>query len=70
MASLTTHANLPDSDRFYQVLMDLHRDLDEADSAAANARLILILANHIGDSNVLDQAIALAAATGDVTPAS
>lgn len=69
MASLITHANLPDSDRFYQVLIDLHRDLDDAGSAAANARLILILANHIGDPDVLEQAVALAAATIDVAQA-
>lgn len=47
-------------DDFYESLIDAHRDLSEADSASLNAKLILLLANHIGDVEVLQAAIALA----------
>lgn len=47
-------------DDFYQGLIDMHRDLSDEQSAAANARLILLLANHIGDITVLRAAMALA----------
>jgi len=53
--------NISRPDDFYEALMNLHRGLGEAQSAAVNARLILLLANHIGDLGVLKQAIALAA---------
>jgi len=45
------------SDRFYDMLIDAHRDLSDADSAALNARLLLLLANQIGDVLVLEQAL-------------
>ncbi len=48
-------------DDFYQLLIDSHRDLSDEESAALNARLILLLANHIGDISVLQQALQLAA---------
>lgn len=48
------------ADRFYDMLIDAHRSLDEAASHAFNARLILLLANHIGDLTVLRQAVDLA----------
>lgn len=47
-------------DDFYQALIDTHRDLDAEQSAALNARLVLLLSNHIGDLEVLRQALALA----------
>jgi hypothetical protein len=47
-------------DDFYQSLIDMHRDLSDEQSAAVNARLILLLANHIGDITVLRAAMALA----------
>ena len=40
-------------DDFYELLIDAHRDLDDAQSAMLNAQLILLLANHIGDLAVL-----------------
>ena len=58
---LTLDPNISGPDDFYEALMNLHRDLSEEQSAAVNARLILLLANHIGDLDVLRQAIALAA---------
>ncbi|SIT76329.1 Protein of unknown function [Yoonia rosea] len=65
MTDLNLDPNIPDHDAFYAELIDLHNGLDAAQSSALNARLILILANHIGDRNVLTQAFA--AAKGDAT---
>jgi hypothetical protein len=52
-------------DDFYQALIDAHRDLSEADSLRLNSRLILILANQVGQSDRLIEAIRLARATLD-----
>lgn len=52
--------NLPDPDGFYEELLEAHKGLSAAETAALNAQLVLILANHIGDREVLSQAIALA----------
>jgi len=60
MTELNIEANLALPDDFYEALIDAHRDLDAAQSARVNARLILLLANHIGDLDVLREAIALA----------
>ena len=54
---LMTDPNIPDPDGFYERLIAAHRDLDEEQSAALNSRLILLLANHIGDQAVLIEAI-------------
>jgi len=54
-------------DDFYEALIDAHRDLDESSQVPlVNARLILLLANHIGDLQVLREAMQLARA--DVAP--
>lgn len=47
-------------DDFYQELIDMHRDLTDEQSAQVNAKLILILSNHIGDLSVLRAAMARA----------
>ncbi len=47
-------------DDFHEALIELHRDLSDEQSAQANARLILLLANHIGDLSVLREAMAIA----------
>jgi Protein of unknown function (DUF2783) len=47
-------------DAFYEALMQAHEGLDESQSQLLNARLILVMANHIGDLNVLKQAIEVA----------
>ena len=47
-------------DDFYQELIDMHRDLSDEQRAQGNAKLILILSNHIGDLAVLREAMALA----------
>ena len=58
--SLIRKANITDQDGFYASLLAAHKDLSEAESQALNARLVLILANHIGRAAVLDQALSLA----------
>ena len=54
--TLKLEPNIVDHDGFYAELIDQHEGLSEEDSAALNARLILILANHIGDRAVLTEA--------------
>lgn len=58
--ALTTKPNIVDADGFYAKLLATHRGLSEAQSHALNARLVLILSNHIGDADVLEAALALA----------
>lgn len=60
MAELVTTSNLKDPDGVYARLLAAHDGLDDAESAALNARLVLVLMNHIGDCDVLDQALRLA----------
>ena len=57
---LNTTANIAAPDDFYESLINMHRDLSPAQSNAANAALILLLANHIGSIEVLEQAMAIA----------
>jgi hypothetical protein len=64
MTALEIAPNIAAPDDFYEALIALHRDLTEPQSALVNAKLILLLANHIGDANVL--AAAMAAAREDV----
>jgi hypothetical protein len=45
------------ADDFYEVLIDTHRDLTLEQSQVVNAKLILLLANHIGDLDVLRDAL-------------
>lgn len=59
---LKTQPNIEDPDSFYAGLLAAHEGLSEAQSHALNAQLVLILANHIGDMNVLRQALDLARA--------
>jgi Protein of unknown function (DUF2783) len=47
-------------DDFYDALIDTHRDLSDEQSQLVNARLVLLLANHIGDLRVLREALAAA----------
>ena len=60
MTTLNTEPNIASPDDFYDELIALHRDLTDEQSALVNARLILLLANHIGDPDVLAQAMAAA----------
>lgn len=47
-------------DDFYEALIETHRDLSDEQSALVNAKLILLLANHIGDISVLREAMKIA----------
>lgn len=61
--SLSTISNFADPDSAYRAIVEAHRGLDGSASAALNARLVLVLANHIGDVAVLRQALDLASDT-------
>ena len=67
--ALTVDPNLAAPDDFYEALIDMHRGLDAQQSALVNARLILLLANHVGDLGVLREAMHRArAGIGDALP--
>lgn len=57
MADLILKPNIDKADDFYAALLAAHEGLEKADSDALNARLVLVLANHIGDQSVLNEAI-------------
>ncbi len=59
-ATLSTASNFADPDAAYRMIVEAHRDVSDARSAALDAALVLILANHIGDPAVLRDALALA----------
>ncbi len=52
--------NLADPDGFYEELIHAQRDLDDSEAEQMSARLLLILANHIGDRDILREALQLA----------
>lgn len=58
---LTTDPNIPDPDGFLAELLAAHEGLTRDESEALNARLVLVLANHIGDRTTLRAAIGAAA---------
>ena len=60
MPNLITTANLDDPDGTFEALMEAHRDLDPETSRRLDAALVLLLANHIGQTDIIRQAIALA----------
>lgn len=60
MSKLNTMPNLVRPDDLYERLIRLHDGLSDVESAVVNAKLILLLANHIGDLEVIQQSIALA----------
>ena len=57
---LITTPNFSAADDFYEALIDAHRELSTAQSHELNAKLVLLLANHIGDEAVLQEALAAA----------
>lgn len=59
-ARLNVEPALERPDDFYEALIAAHRGLDDAASVALNCRLVLLLANHVGDLDVLREALALA----------
>ena len=62
MTALNLEPNLAAPDDIYQSLVDAHRDLTPEQSQLVNAKLILLLVNHIGDAAVIAAAIAQARA--------
>jgi hypothetical protein len=64
MSKLVTVSQFSDPDAAYLALVQARRNLPDAAAAELDTRLVLILANHIGDLDVLREAIALAKATG------
>jgi hypothetical protein len=65
---LISTPNLPDTDGFYASLLATHKGLSEGESHRLNARLVLILANHIGDPATLQSALELARKADDPAP--
>ncbi|MGI9419311.1 MAG: DUF2783 domain-containing protein [Geminicoccaceae bacterium] len=60
MSGINTQPNIADVDGFYAELIAAHEGLTKEESDALNARLILTLANHVGERAVLSEAISLA----------
>lgn len=58
--ALSTRSNFASPDDAFRAVVEAHRGLSEAQSADLDAALVLILANHIGDLDVLRDALALA----------
>jgi Protein of unknown function (DUF2783) len=58
--TLDSQTNIQQPDDFYQALIDAHAGLTDEQSAALNARLVLLLANQVGNLATLRQAIAAA----------
>ena len=54
---MKTSLNLQDADGFYEQLLDAHEGMSDDQSALFNVRLILLLANQVGDSTVLRQCV-------------
>jgi hypothetical protein len=60
MAKLVTASQFADPDAAYLALVEARRSLTDAAAAELDTRLVLILANHIGDLDVVREAIVLA----------
>jgi hypothetical protein len=58
--ALSTKSNFTDPDAAYRLIVEAHRGISDAQSADLDAALVLVLANHIGDLDVLREAITLA----------
>lgn len=57
---LNKEPNIAFADGFYQKLIELHDGKSDAESMKINAKLVLLLANHIGDERILDEALVIA----------
>ncbi len=55
---MKTAANIPDPDGFYEAWVDAHEGLSDEESTDLDARLVLLLANQVGDQQVLLACIA------------
>ena len=65
MSDLKLKPNISGCDDFYAELLDSHQRLSDEESESFNARLVLILANHIGDRRILSQALTAASPMKD-----
>ena len=59
-AKLRTELGVENPDDFYAQLIEMHEGLSDAESHKLNAKVILMLANHIGDAEVLNETLAYA----------
>ncbi|MBY0336479.1 MAG: DUF2783 domain-containing protein [Acetobacteraceae bacterium] len=64
MSALRTEPRIADADALYAALMDAHRDLTPEESRKLDAKLVLLLANHIGDAAVVLDALRIARQKG------
>ncbi|MGG5817461.1 DUF2783 domain-containing protein [Falsiroseomonas sp. HW251] len=62
--ALDTRPWLADPDALFALLVEAHRGLSAEESRKLDAKLVLILANHVGDTEVVREAVALAKASG------
>ena len=58
--TLSTKSNFPEPDAAYRAIVEAHRGLSDEESGAVQSAALLLLANHIGDAQVLKDALALA----------
>ncbi|MCY4590959.1 MAG: DUF2783 domain-containing protein [Alphaproteobacteria bacterium] len=63
MSDLIRASRIDDPDRWYEMLIEAHEGLSDEDGRRLNARLVLILANQVGDIAVLEDSLALARRT-------
>ena len=61
--NLKRDPHMADADGLYAAIIEAHSGLSQDDSMALNARLVLLLANHIGDAGMLHEAITTARAS-------
>jgi hypothetical protein len=62
---MKSQLNFQDADAFYEQLLDAHAELSAEQSAMLNARLILLLANQVGDAKLLRECVEAARVTDD-----
>ena len=67
MSTLILSPNIPNGDDFYAKLLNVHEGLSKEQSDALNARLILLLSNHIGNIDILEQALIAAKTAGQTS---
>ena len=65
---MKTQLHLQDADGFYEQLLDAHQGLSREQSELLNARLILLLANQVGDKSVLADCVRAARDGADLSP--
>jgi hypothetical protein len=63
--TLIRKPNASAPDEIYETIIAMHEGLSDEESARVNARLILLLANHIGDAEVIKEAAETARAASN-----